>query len=51
MLDSYLCLLYIVSNFLHEPLVNQVGFLVLQESVQNVARKLPYDQKRLPVSI
>ena len=51
MLDPYLYLLYVVSNFLHGSLVNQVGFLVLKESVQNVVSKLSYDHKHLPVSI
>ena len=43
MLDSYLGLSYAVSNILHGSLLNQVGFLVLKENIQNFASKLSYD--------
>lgn len=42
MLDSYLGLSYAVSNILHGSLLNQVGFLVLKEDIQNFASKLSY---------
>ena len=51
MLDSYLGLSYGVSNILHGSLLNQVGFLVLKENIQNFASKLSYDPQNLLVSI
>lgn len=47
MLDSYLGLSYAVSNILHGSLLNQVGFLVLKENIQNFANCLMTPQNLL----